>query len=111
MQEGDHLLDNVKKIKAFADQLVCLQVHVWRKTPTRLFLKRLLASYEYLITALEMMPIRELTMEYMTKCLMHEILKHKKKKSQSNDTTMVSHQSKANDPSLWQGVKMYFYCG
>lgn len=51
-------------------------------------LESLLASYEYLITALETMQINELTIEYMMTRSMHEMLKHKNKKIQS-DTMML----------------------
>ena len=45
-----------------------------------ILLKNLLLSYKYLITALETMSIKELTMKYMMKCLMYKLLKKKRKK-------------------------------
>ena len=42
--------------------------------------KSLPISYKKLITTLETMPMKELTMDYMTARLMHEMSKHKEKK-------------------------------
>lgn len=42
-------------------------------------LERLPALYEYLITAIETMPLKDLTMDYVTGRLMHEILKFKRR--------------------------------
>lgn len=44
-------------------------------------LKSLPASYEYLITATEMVLIKDLMMDYMTTYLMHKMSKRKEKKS------------------------------
>ena len=44
-----------------------------------IFLENLKSLYEYLITAMEIMPMKELTMDYVTTCLMHEMSKRKKK--------------------------------
>lgn len=37
-------------------------------------------SYEHMITALEMISMKELIMKYVTACLMCEVLKRKEKK-------------------------------
>ena len=66
MQKNDNLLDHTNKVKTFSDQLVCLEVFVKDKDIIITLLKILLALYEYLITALEMMPMKELTMDYVT---------------------------------------------
>ena len=44
------------------------------------------------------MLMKELTMEYVTPCLMHEMLNCKEKEPECDDATMVSRQSKADDP-------------
>lgn len=51
--------------------------------------KSLPASYEKLIIVLEKMPMKDLTMKYMTVRFMHEISKHKEKKAQGIDKAMV----------------------
>lgn len=61
-------------------------------------LKSLLASYKYLIIALEKISIKKLTMKYVTTRLMHDISKHKEKKLQDKDTVMMLRQSRADDP-------------
>ena len=58
-------------------------------------LDSLQASNEYLITALEIMPMKELTMNYVTTVLMHKTSKCNMKDSQRNDVAMVLRQSKA----------------
>ena len=72
-------------------------------------LESLLASYEYLVTALETMPMKELMMEYMTAQLMHEMSKHNEKEPQDEDVSMVSRQSKVGDPPLQRGVQTCFH--
>lgn len=74
-------------------------------------LENLLTLYKYLITALEMMLMKELTMEYMMTHLMTKISNRKEKEPQGEDTTMVSLQIKAGYIPLWQGMRMCFYCG
>ena len=58
-------------------------------------LKSLLASYS--ITAMEKMLMKALMMDYVTACLMHEMLKHNKKEPQCKDATMVLQQSKGGN--------------
>lgn len=54
--------------------------------------------------------MKDLIMKYVMTSLMHEMSKCKEKEPQGEDATMVSHQSKASDLSLWQGVRTCFYC-
>ena len=56
------------------------------------------ALYEYLIIALETMPMKELMMEYVTARLMHEISKSNEKEPQDEGMAMVLRQSKAGNP-------------
>jgi hypothetical protein len=111
MEEGDDLLDHVNKVKALADQLAYLEVPVREEDIVMTLLESLPASYEFLITALETMPMKELTMEYVTARLMHEMSKRKEKELQGEDVAMVARKNKAGDPRLRQGVKTCFYCG
>ena len=53
MDKGDDLLDHITKVKALADQLECLEEDI-----VMTLLKRLPASYEFVITALETMPMK-----------------------------------------------------
>ena len=54
-----------------------------------ILLESLQTLYEYLITALEMMPMKELTINYIIARLMHEMLKRTKKKTQGEDVIIV----------------------
>ena len=63
MQEGDDLLDHVNKVKVLMDQFVCLEVPTTDENIIMTLLESLPASYEYLITAMETMPMKELTMD------------------------------------------------
>lgn len=62
MQEDDDLLVHVNNVKAFADQFACLEVFIEYDFVMTLF-ESWPPSYKHLITILEMMPIRKLTME------------------------------------------------
>ena len=53
MQEGDDLVDHVKKVKAFAGQVACLERLMRDKDIVVTLLESLQASYGYLITALK----------------------------------------------------------
>lgn len=75
----------------------------------RILFESLPMSYEYLITALETMLMKDLTMKYVTACLMPNMSKCKKK-DQGKDEAMVSHQNKVGDLFSQQGVRTYFYC-
>lgn len=77
-----------------------------------ILLENLLLSYEYLITALETMSIKELTIEYMMKRLMYERSKKKKKKKpKGDDITMVFYQGMWGNPSSCKKIKTCYYCG
>ena len=59
-------------MKALVDQHVWLEVIVRDENIVMNLIESLLVSYVYLITALDMMLINDLTMDYVTTCLMHE---------------------------------------
>jgi len=114
MVEGDDLLDHINNVKALADQLACLEVPVKDEDIVMTLLESLPASYEYLITALETMPMKELTMEYVTARLMHEVSKRKEKEPQGDDAAMMLRQGKAGNSfprQGGQGARTCFYCG
>jgi hypothetical protein len=79
MKEDDNLLDHVNKVTTMVDQLAYLEVPMHSVNIIITLLERLCASYKYLINALETMPMKELTMEYMMIRLMHEMSKRKEK--------------------------------
>lgn len=61
MQEVKYLLDHVNKAKASAEQLTCLEVYVREEDIVMTLLKILPKSYEYSITSLVAMLMKELT--------------------------------------------------
>ncbi len=63
-------------------------------------LESLPPSYKYLITALETLPMQDLTMEYVTARLMHEVSKRKEKEPQGDDATLVSMQGRGRPRHL-----------
>ena len=73
-------------------------------------LKSFPTLYEYLITTVETMLMKELMMEYVTTRLMHKISNCKENEPQGENMVVVSCQSKADDSPSRQGVKMCFYC-
>lgn len=71
--QGKECLDHVNNVKALTDQLVYFKV-LWE---TKTFSKKLRVFYEYLITILDMMPVKECILEYMTTRLIHKMSKQK----------------------------------
>jgi hypothetical protein len=65
MQEGEDLLDHINKVKALTDQLACSEVPVRDEDVVMTLLESLPPSYEYLIIALETLPMQDLTMEFV----------------------------------------------
>lgn len=95
MQKGDELLDYMNKVKIFANQLSYLKIpkrDEWYSV--MILLEGLQTLYENLITALEMMPMKELTIKYIIARLMHEMLKRTKKKTEGEDVIIVLRQNK-----------------
>jgi hypothetical protein len=78
MQEGED-----------ADQLACIDIPVRDEDTVMTLLKSLSSSYEYLITTLETKAREELTMDFVTARLMHEVSKHKKNDPRSEDAAMM----------------------
>ena len=100
MKNDDNLLDYVNKVKPLADQLVCLEVPVWEIDIVMTLVKNLPASYKYLITTSEIVPMKDLTMEYVTTRLLYEMSKRKEKECQGEDVIMVLRQSNMGDLPL-----------
>lgn len=78
MQEGENLLNHVNKVQALMDQLVYLQIPMKDENITMTLFVILPVSYEYLITIIKMISIKELTMDYVTTRFMYKMSKCKK---------------------------------
>ena len=65
IQEDKKYSDHVNKVKELVDQPAYLEVSVRYEDIVMTLLKSLLTSYEYLITTLEMMSMKELMMDYV----------------------------------------------
>lgn len=79
MQKDNNLLHHVNKVKAFADQLVCLKIPMRDEYIVMVFLESFPTSSKYLITAIATILMKEFTMDQVTVRLMHEISKRKEK--------------------------------
>ena len=110
MQKNNNLLDHVNKIKMLANQLANLEVSMRTENIVMILLESLLTSFKYLITAVKTMPMKELTMDYVTAHLMHKMLKRKENEPQSEDAAMMLCQIKGNNSFSHQGAKSCFHC-
>ncbi|MGH7974689.1 MAG: retrotransposon gag domain-containing protein, partial [bacterium] len=108
MQDGDDMLDHINKVKALADQLSCLDVPLRDEDVVMTLLQSLPDAYDYLIAALESRPIKDLTLEYVTARLMHEITKRKEKDPHHEDSALVLRQGKTMPPSSRPNSKTCF---
>jgi hypothetical protein len=88
-----------------------LEVLVKDEDVVMTLLESLPPSYEYLITALETLPMQDLTMEFVIARLMHEVSKRREKEPQGDDATMLSMQGKGGNTSTCKDTKTCYYCG
>jgi hypothetical protein len=88
-----------------------LEVPVKDEDVVMTLLESLPPSYEYLITPLETLPMKDLTMEFVTARLMHEVSKKKEKEPQGDDAAMVSMQGRGGTTSTRKDTKRCYYCG
>ena len=84
MEEKDDMLAHIKKVKALADQLIGADVNITDGDIVVTLLESLLPSYEYLIVAMESRPINELTLDYVTSRLLHELSRRKENETRSD---------------------------
>lgn len=93
MQEDDDLLDRINKVKAIAYQFVCLKVPVRNEDIVMTLLEILSPSYERMMIGLKIMPIKELTLKYMTTFLytrcQQKIIKSPKMMIQHNEIALI----------------------
>lgn len=111
MQEKEDLLDHINKVKVLAKKLVCFEVPMRDEDVVITLLAILQSSFNNLMTDLETMPIKELTMEFVMARLMHEMTKRKEKECQGEDIAMVLRQDKGNNLSTCKNIKTCYYCG
>lgn len=60
---------------------------------------------------MEMMPMKDLTTNYVMTHMMHKMSKSKKNKPQDEDATMMSRQNKGGNSFSHNGAKSCFHCG
>ena len=89
MQECDDLLNHVNKVKTLANQRAYLKISVRNKDIIMTLLESLSPTYKYLITTLKNMSMKEVSTEYVTTHLMHEMLKREEIETQCDDAPMV----------------------
>lgn len=104
------MVNYVNKVKVLVDHLPCLEVSLEDKDMVIILLENLSASYNtYLVTALEVMPMKEPTMIHVMVRLMYETSKCKKKEP---NVKMVSWcYNKVDNSFPRQGASSCFYCG
>jgi transposase InsO family protein len=110
MGEEDDMLAHINKVKALADQLNGCDVSVTDGDIVMTLLESLPSSYEYLIVAMESRPITELTLDYVTSRLLHELSRRKENESREDGAALVAKQSK-NGGGGSSSDKVCFYCG
>jgi len=84
MEKGDNLLDHINKVNEIVDQPIYLEMPVKNKHVVMTSLENLPSSYKHLRLPLKTMSTKELTIEYITALLMHEMSKRKEKKLKGN---------------------------
>ena len=74
-----------------------------------MLLENLPSSYKYFIVAMESHPIHELTLDYVTSRLSHELLRRKENESCNDTTALMAKQSCGG--TSWSSIdKVSFYC-
>jgi hypothetical protein len=110
LEEEDDMLEHINKVKALADQLNGADVTISNGVIVMTLLESLSPSYEYLIVAMESRPISELTLDYVTSRLLHELSRRKENESRGDSTALMAKQS-TNGSSGSSSDKVCFYCG
>ena len=96
MDEGDDILDHINKLEYLANQRTCLEVIMKEEDVIMALLESLPPLFYHLITALETRLMKELTLDFITACLMDKVSK-KEKEPQGDDAAMLSCQPRAFD--------------
>ena len=111
MQEGDDLMDHINHVKELADQLTSFEVPVREEDIVMTLLESLPSSFDNLIIALETLRLKDLTMEFVTARMMHEVTKRKEKGSHGDDAALVSKQHKGGSSSSRGETRLCYNCG
>ena len=111
-QDGrkDDMLAHINKVKALADQLNDADMAIFDGDIVMMLLESLPPSYEYLIVAMEIRPIQELTLDYVTSRLLHELSRRKENESRGDNAAFYVKQSKGGS-SKSVSKRVCFYCG
>lgn len=110
MEENDDMLAHINKVKALADQLNGADVNITDGDIVMTLLESLPPSYEYLIVAMESRPIAELTLDYVTSRLLHELSRRKENETRGDSAALMAKQSKSG-ASGSSTDKVCYYCG
>lgn len=111
MQEGDDMLTHINHVRDLADQLNCLDVPVKDDDVVMTLLESLPPSFENLITALETLRFEDLTMEFVTARMMHEVSKRKEKEVHGDDAALVLRQNNGGSSFSRGEPKVCYNCG
>ena len=112
MDKSDNIHNHINKVKSFADQLTCLEVPIKDKDVVMTLLNSLPPLFEHLITALEIHPMKELTLDFIIACLMHEVSKKKEKEPQGDNAAMLSRQPRVfNNNERRTNTPRCYNCG
>ena len=110
MEEGTDILEHINKVKSLVDYLLVLEVPLRGEDVVMTLLDTLPPSFDYLITALETRPFKELTMEFVTTRLVHEESKRKEKEPHGNNSPMESRQGKGSISNSKNVPRVCFIC-
>jgi hypothetical protein len=93
MEEGEHLMAHVNKVKALADQLVVVEKPLHKEDVVMTLLASPPDSYYPLIVAIESILKKKLTMDYVTAGLAREMTKRKQKESIGDQSILFTRPS------------------
>ena len=109
IEDDDDMLVNIIKVKIFADWVNGADVAINDGDIVMTLLESLSSSYEYFIVAMESRPIQQLTLDYVTSRLLHELSRRKENESRGETSTLLVKQS-PGAASRRSTEKVCFYC-
>ena len=110
MEDENDMLAHINKVKALADQFNGADVAIFDGDIVMTLLESLPPSYESLIVAMETRPIQELTLDYVTSRLLHELSRRKENESRGDNVVFYVKQSKGGSSGS-TSERVCFYCG
>lgn len=111
MEEGEDLMAHVNKVKALANQLAVIDKPLPEEDVVMTLLSSLPDSYSSLIVALESISRKDLTLDYVTARLAHEVTKRKQKESIGEQSALFTRPSKASTSIQRNLPKTCYICG